>query len=156
MKNQLRITSQHLRYNWKKYLALLALSLFIFQYVTTHTKDLHIYKIGDTKLYIEEVSTKDKLEKGLMYRKHLKANHGMLFIFPKEMVITMWMKNTYIPLDIIFLDSELKVVKIHKNAQPHDLNQISSISKARYALEINALESNSLNLNIGESLIKIK
>lgn len=76
-------------------------------------------------------------EFGLMFRKSMPANRGMLFIFGDEQVREFWMKNTFIPLDIVFLDHTGKVVAI-RTMQPQDENTTSSDLPALYAIELNA------------------
>jgi len=92
-------------------------------------------------------------EKGLMYRKSLPKNEGMLFIFPKEDYHSFWMKNTFISLDIIWLDKNGEVVFISKNNKPC-LNEscpiIKPTAKAKYVLEINSGLVDQLNLRVGE------
>lgn len=87
-----------------------------------------------------------------MYRKHLEKNHGMLFIFPKTMSISMWMKNTFIPLDIIFLDENFKVIKVHRNAIPHDTSSLIKSDNTKYVMELNAGEAALHNIKIGDKL----
>jgi uncharacterized membrane protein (UPF0127 family) len=68
---------------------------------------------------LEVASTAAQRSLGLMYRDSLELNHGMIFLFPDEKVQSFWMKNTKIPLDIIFLDSAMKVVAIQYDAAPY-------------------------------------
>ena len=103
---------------------------------------------------IKAISPKQRAY-GLMNLKKLPQNHAMLFIFYKEKIINMWMKNTYIPLDMIFIDKNNKIIKIVKNTKPHSLKNISSGQKATKILEINANLSEKLNIKIGNK-IKIK
>jgi uncharacterized protein len=75
--------------------------------------------------------------RGLMFRQSLSENAGMLFVFRDESLRDFWMKNTVIPLDIIFMGSKRDVVGIHCYAKPRDESIISSGSPAKYVLEIN-------------------
>ena len=92
--------------------------------------------------------------KGLMYiKKPLWNNNGMLFDMadhPKDH--SMWMKNTYIPLDIIFLDENMKIVGFKENNQPHSLKQIRINKPSRYVLEMNAGSVKDNNLKINDKL----
>jgi len=101
---------------------------------------------------VEIAKTPQKLKKGLMFRKDLKENQGMLFIFEKEDIYPFWMKNTLIPLDIIWLDSNKKIVYIEKNAQPCKENNvcltITPDKKAKYVLEVLGGVSQKINLKI--------
>jgi len=90
---------------------------------------------------VELAKTDAEREMGLMHRAQLDSNKGMLFIFDKEGICPFWMKNTLIPLDIIWTDSNGKIVHIEESAQPcRDLvcPQIVPTAKARYVLEVNA------------------
>ncbi|MCC6954402.1 MAG: DUF192 domain-containing protein [Deltaproteobacteria bacterium] len=73
---------------------------------------------------------------GLMYRKSMAEDRGMLFIFPGDAPRSFWMKNTYIELDIVFIDSERKVVSLVERAKPHTETPRPSLGPARYVLEI--------------------
>jgi hypothetical protein len=83
---------------------------------------------------------------GLMNLKKLDHDKGMLFIFDHNQVVSMWMKNTFIPLDMIFIDKNNKIVKIHKNAEPHSLEIISSEVEVDKVLEINAFLSDKFKI----------
>ena len=76
-------------------------------------------------------------QNGLMFRKNLEKNAGMLFIFDSETEQTFWMKNTLIALDLIFLDNQKRVVGIIENATPQSLAPLSVDRPSRYVLEIN-------------------
>jgi hypothetical protein len=91
---------------------------------------------------------------GLMNLQKLPENYGMIFIFPKKQIVTMWMKNTKISLDMIFIDDNNKIIKIAKNAIPNSLEIISSEKKVVKVLEINAGISAMLNLEIG-NIVKL-
>ena len=106
-----------------------------------------------------KVSGKDAV-KGLMYiKKPLWNNNGMLFDMadrPKNH--SMWMKNTYIPLDIIFLDENMNIVGYKENNIPHSLKQIKINKVSRYVLEMNSgsVKDNNLNINDKIYFINIK
>lgn len=88
------------------------------------------------KLYIELADTPLKRERGLMNRKHLPKNQGMLFKFHHPTFASFWMKNTYIPLDIAFLDDQGRVLQIEPMS-PLNTKAIYSNYSCRYALEVN-------------------
>jgi uncharacterized membrane protein (UPF0127 family) len=73
---------------------------------------------------------------GLMYRKSLGANEGMLFVFPDVSVHCMWMKNTYVPLSVAFIDEQGTIVSIH-DMQPQTETSHCAARPARFALEMN-------------------
>ncbi len=87
---------------------------------------------------VEIAKTPEDKRRGLMHRKKLPKNNGMLFVFQEKQMRAFWMKNTYIPLDLVFIDSEGRIVHIHHDAQPHSLDPISSRFPAQYVLEVNA------------------
>lgn len=85
----------------------------------------------------EVVRSSKEQTRGLMYRKQLGAYHGMLFIYPDDDEHTFWMKNTYIPLDMIFIDAAMKVVGSVQNAEPLTLTTRTVGQPSRYILEVN-------------------
>lgn len=110
---------------------------------------------GDTLQHLDiEIADDDyQRETGLMYRTTLEKNDGMLFIFEEEQPRGFYMKNTNIPLDLIFLNADNKIVNIKKNAKPQSTKTIESEVPAQYVLEINAGLSEEWNLQTGDSLI---
>ena len=105
------------------------------------------------EFYVEIADTKEKRQKGLMYRKLLYANQGMLFDFKGETKVSFWMKDTLIPLDIIFIDQKGYIVNIYENAIPLSTKSINSVYQVRAALEVNAGLVKKLNINIGDRVI---
>lgn len=107
----------------------------------------------DNCFFVEAAKTNTEREKGLMNRKKLDKNKGMLFIFDKEGIFPFWMKNTLIPLDIIWIDADKKVVYINENTQLCQNLICPSIipsTKAKYVLEINAGLVKELNIKISD------
>lgn len=116
---------------------------------------------------VELARTESERDQGLMYRKELDKNKGMLFIFDKESIYPFWMKNTLIPLDMIWADSNGKVVFISQNVQPCQPASLREALlagkslicpsvfppvKAKYVLEINAGLCDKMGLKIGDDL----
>ena len=101
---------------------------------------------------IEIAETEYETLTGLMYRKSMQEDRGMLFIQPKEAEQNFYMKNTEIPLDIIYINSGMKVVSFQKNAKPLDESSLPSKAPAKYVLEINAGLSDQLGLQVGDSI----
>ena len=101
---------------------------------------------------IEIAETEYETQTGLMYRKSMKTNRGMLFVQPTEALQYFYMKNTEIPLDIIYINSGMKIVSFQKNAQPFNENTLPSNVPAKYVLEINAGLSDQLGLQVGDSI----
>lgn len=101
---------------------------------------------------IELANSQLKREIGLQCKSELKENEGMLFIWNSEDYRNFWMKNTKFYLDIIFINSNLKIVDIFFYAKPYDITTISSNKKSKYVLELNSGILKKLNLNIGDKL----
>jgi hypothetical protein len=107
-------------------------------------------------LDIEFAEDEYETQTGLMYRTKLGTNQGMLFIFPNTQMRSFYMKNTKIPLDIIYIDEELHIVSFQKNAKPFDETSLPSEAPAKYVLEINAGLSDEWQLEIGDKIDFIK
>jgi hypothetical protein len=104
---------------------------------------------------VELAITQEEQMQGLMFRRSLDKNKGMLFIFNEEGLASFWMKNTLIPLDIIWINKNKEVVFINENTQPCKQDPCPSISpdkKARYVLEINDGISKEIGLKVGDSM----
>jgi uncharacterized membrane protein (UPF0127 family) len=86
---------------------------------------------------VEVARTSAEREQGLMYREHLDADAGMIFIFERPAPLTFWMKNTLIPLDMIFIDSDRRIRGIVENAEPGTLTERRVDGLSEYVLEIN-------------------
>ena len=102
---------------------------------------------------VDLADTKLKREIGLQCRKELKENEGMLFNWNSEDQRHFWMKNTKFYLDIIFINSDFKIVDIFFNAKPFSLINISSRKKAQYVLELNKGVFKNLDLMIGDKIV---
>ncbi len=101
-------------------------------------------------LDIEFARTDYETQTGLMYRKSMQDDRGMLFIFEDEIRRSFYMKNTEFALDIIYLDGDGKVVSIQKNAKPFDKSSLPSEAPAKYVLEVNAGLSDRWGLTAGD------
>lgn len=91
-----------------------------------------------TTIDIEVADDDAEREQGLMYRDTMAENAGMLFLMETEEMQTFWMKNTVLPLDILYVDSDRRIVSVHKNCTPYSLDQIPSAKPALYVVEVNA------------------
>ncbi len=99
---------------------------------------------------VEVVRREADRNRGLMFRKSMDADHGMLFDFDPPRPVSFWMKNTHIPLDIIFIDADGRIIRIAENTVPFSLDPIPSGGAARGVLEINAGLSRKLGLQAGD------
>nr|WP_244534039.1 DUF192 domain-containing protein [Maribacter aquivivus] len=122
----------------------------------THEGDLSIFLNSSdtlkTKFNIEFAETDYETQTGLMYRKGMDSNQGMLFIFPDERVHSFYMKNTEFPLDIIYIKEDLRIASFQENAQPLNESGLTSQVPIKYVLEINGGLAQELGLSIGDSI----
>ncbi len=122
--------------------------------IVSETKLETIY-VGESKikLKVKIAATQTTREEGLMFVESLPSDQGMLFIFDDEKPRSFWMKNTYIPLDIIFLDSTGKVINFYESAEPlNELKRYPSNAPAKYALEVNGGWGRANNLKEGDKV----
>ena len=104
---------------------------------------------GNVRFNVEVVDDPQERAQGLMFREHLPRYGGMLFVFEQAQQVAFWMKNTLIPLDMIFLDETGVVQNIHENAVPGSLESIPGKGKILAVLEINGGLSSKLGLVAG-------
>ncbi len=103
-------------------------------------------------LDIEIADDDYQTETGLMYRQSMAENQGMLFVFQNMQPRSFYMKNTQIPLDIIYFNSEKEIVSIQKNAKPLDETSLPSQAASQYVLEVNAGLSDKWKLEKGDKI----
>ncbi|MEE9361524.1 MAG: DUF192 domain-containing protein [Cellulophaga sp.] len=108
------------------------------------------------KIDIEIAESPYEIQTGLMYRDTMEEKEGMLFIFQEMSMHSFYMKNTKIALDLIFIDDQLKIASIHKNAKPMDESPLPSKVPVQYVLEINAGLADKWSLEIGDSITYAK
>jgi uncharacterized membrane protein (UPF0127 family) len=114
-----------------------------------------VVELGGKTFAVEIADTREKQSLGLMFRDSMEADKGMLFIFPKEAPRSFWMKNTRIPLDIMYFDKELKMVSISADTPPCKVTRCPSYpsnAPAMYVLELNAGAAKKLGVGVGEKL----
>jgi uncharacterized membrane protein (UPF0127 family) len=104
------------------------------------------------KIDIQIANSDFDRELGLMFRKQMDENKGMLFIFPVEDKQSFWMRNTFIPLDMIFVNSSKKIVTIHWNTQTLSDQSYPSTAPAQYVLEVNGGYCSRHNINEGDKI----
>ena len=109
-------------------------------------------KNPETELTVEIADTEAKRRRGLMYRTEMADDAGMLFLFPVRKRISMWMANTPVSLDMIFLDDQGKIREIVENTVPFSHDEIRSEKSVKGVLEIKAGQSRRLNLQPGDRL----
>jgi len=109
---------------------------------------------------VELAKTAAEISRGLMFKENLGQNKGMLFAFEKESEYPFWMKNTLIPLDIIWINENKEVVFISENAQPcfeeSPCLSINPDKNAKYILEINGGLAGKIGLKIGDKITLIE
>jgi uncharacterized membrane protein (UPF0127 family) len=113
-------------------------------------------EIGGKHFKVEIADTRDKQALGLMFRESMAADHGMLFIFPTEAPRSFWMKNTRIPLDIMYFDEDFKLVSISADIPPCRVSRCPSYpsaAPAKYVLELNAGTASELGVGVGDRLV---
>ena len=102
---------------------------------------------------IELAVTPQERSKGLMYRDNLPLDQGMLFVYPFNQQVTMWMKNTQIPLDMIFINTNGDIEDIIRMTVPNSLTHLTTKNKVKAVLEINGGLSKYLKINKGDKVI---
>ena len=138
------------------------LLIFLVGCAKNFNKNLSEVSIGSGKKLIkinaEIADDSNEMEKGLMFREKLNENDGMLFVFDDESYQAFWMKNTLIPLDMIFIDKNFEIIDI-KNAHPckvEPCDLYKSAKPAKYVLEVNGGFAAKNNIKTGDKLIKNK
>ncbi|MFL6591970.1 MAG: DUF192 domain-containing protein [Luteimonas sp.] len=113
-------------------------------------------ELGGKRYTVETATTDAQRERGLMFRDQMAADHGMLFVHDREEPQAYWMKNTYIPLDILYFDNAHRLVSQQRDVPPCSLGDACppypSESPARYVLELNAGQAAALHLRDGATL----
>ncbi|MGH6961849.1 MAG: DUF192 domain-containing protein [Dongiaceae bacterium] len=105
---------------------------------------------GAHRFAVELATTAEQRSQGLMFRPHLAADAGMLFVYPRERTITMWMKNTLIPLDMLFIAADGRIIHIAERTIPKSMATISSEGPARGVLELNGGTAARLGIKPGD------
>jgi uncharacterized membrane protein (UPF0127 family) len=134
--------------------SLVALSVAARAQLASFAKSRLVIETGKGKFPfdIELALTEPQMEQGLMFRRALAADAGMLFDYRAPQPIAMWMKNTLIPLDMVFIAPDGKVVDFHERAVPLSLDTIESKVPARAVLEVNAGTVARLGIHVGDTV----
>lgn len=135
---------------------IIAISLFFVWPMISHktytSADIITASGNRTTVYVETADTPSEWEVGLMNRTSMAADHGMLFIFYDDYPRSFWMKNTLIPLDMIFVSSDMNIVDINANATPEDENIFTSAGSSRYVIEVNGGYCKEHGIEIGDKV----
>jgi uncharacterized membrane protein (UPF0127 family) len=108
---------------------------------------------GDHNFNVEVMTTNQERALGLMFRRQLSENAGMLFLYDRPQPAAMWMKNTIIPLDMIFIAAGGKVHRIVSHTVPHSTESISSDGDVVAVLELNAGQADKIGLRLGDKVV---
>ena len=92
--------------------------------------------VGEESITVEVADEPEERHNGLMFRKKLPTDSGMLFVYPEPQSLSFWMKNTHIPLSIAYLDETGRILNI-EDMSPHNTQTVTSAAPAMYALEMN-------------------
>lgn len=102
---------------------------------------------------VEIADNDDQRSLGLMFRTSMAENQGMLFVFPYEGSQSFWMKNTVLSLDMIFVNANMEIVKIHHNTTPFSEQSYASGVPAQYVVEVNAGYTNKMGIKEGDKIL---
>ena len=108
---------------------------------------------GEHTYTVELAETPAEQAKGLMFRRTMAPTHGMLFVYDTPREIGMWMRNTYIPLDMIFIDARGRVHRIETHTEPFSTDIISSGGQVAAVLELNAGQADKIGLKPGDEVL---
>lgn len=138
------------RFIMKKIFILHLILLFLFS--CYNSKTLKVKAEINKEIYTFEVAATSEARKtGLMYRKKINKNSGMLFVYGYKSILSFYMKNTLIPLDIAFIDEQFVIVDIQQ-MKPLDETSIISKKESQYALEVNRGFFDRVNLKVGDKI----
>jgi len=107
---------------------------------------------GKARFAIELADEYDERAQGLMFRTQMARFSGMLFVYPQPSSVAFWMKNTLIPLDMVFVDKTGLVMKVHENAIPHNLEPIPGGENILAVLEVNGGLTRKLGIRAGSQM----
>ncbi|MCF8245784.1 MAG: DUF192 domain-containing protein [Saprospiraceae bacterium] len=118
--------------------------------------ELYFQKAGGgkafSKIEIEKADTEVDRQFGLMFRKSMPEDQGMLFLFEASEQQSFWMRNTYIPLDIMFVDENGVITTIHENAKPQNDTSLPSNGPAKYVVEVNGGYAKKYGIEVGDKI----
>jgi uncharacterized membrane protein (UPF0127 family) len=109
-------------------------------------------RLGNRNFRLEVADNDDTRAYGLMHRRTMPADHGMIFVFPTERPVTFWMRNTFIPLDVVFVNVQRQVVAIKQGRPLDDRTPLSSGAPASYVIELNQGTAAAAGLKVGDKI----
>ncbi|MFL5266757.1 MAG: DUF192 domain-containing protein [Stellaceae bacterium] len=108
---------------------------------------------GPHSFKVEVAETPEQMTQGLMFRRSLAPDAGMLFDYKHPTTATMWMRNTLIPLDMLFVDAQGRIVNIHQRAVPQSLDVIAAEAPVRAVIELNGGTAARLGIAAGDRVV---
>jgi uncharacterized protein len=108
---------------------------------------------GKHRFKVEVADTPAQMTQGLMFRQSLAPDAGMLFDYKEPTAATMWMRNTFIPLDMLFVDAQGRIVNIHQRAVPQSLDVIAAAAPVRAVIELNGGTTARLGIAPGDQVV---
>jgi uncharacterized protein len=108
---------------------------------------------GTHRFKIEVAETPAQMTQGLMFRRSLAPDAGMLFDYKEPIAATMWMRNTLIPLDMLFVDAQGRIINIHQRAVPQSLDVIAAAAPVRAVIELNGGTAARLGIAPGDQVV---
>ena len=128
-----------------------SLKFFLVFFISSNTFSADEIKINNLLSNIEVASNPNDRRKGLMFRKSLPEDHGMFFVWEYRKRQCMWMRNTYIPLNVAYIDSKGKILEIYEML-PLSEDSICSKKRVKYALEVNLDWFKRNNVKVGDQI----
>ncbi len=134
------------------------ISIFLMMFLLAGCSSRPVFDTGIVKinneyvLDVEIAKTNEQRARGLMYLRKLPDNYGMIFVYEVESFAVMWMKDTYVSLDMFFINQDGVITQIEENTEPLSLEHINAISKIKYVLETRAGLANDWQLKIGDKI----
>lgn len=139
-----------------KILAIVLLAASCGQNESNPVRELSELKIitdrGSEVFMVETARSDEEKRRGLMFRKSLGERNGMIFDMEPAHKTAMWMKNTFIPLDIVFVGEDNRIAGIYENARPHSEKLMISPAPARAVIELNAGTAKKFGIGIGNKI----
>ncbi len=114
---------------------------------------IQVSESNNQEFRVHLARSSEERSRGLMFVRKMPEDVGMLFLYDRPGRLSMWMKNTYIPLDIIFIGADGRIIRIARNAEPHSLASIASGGPAIAVLELNGGISDTLGLAVGQRVL---